>query len=311
MKQKRISRKAIPYLFILPWIIGFLVFTIGPLIFSLVMSFFDWPLAADPEFVGFGNYIEMFNSDKQFSKSLIISLKYAAIFVPLNMIIALFLAMLITQPVRGVKIFRTIFYIPTVISGVAVSILWGWILNGDYGVLNYLLSLLGIEGPKWLVDPAWAILAVIIASAFGVGSMMLIFYTDIKNIPIDVYEAATIDGANPARQFFSITLPIITPTILFNLITSIISSFQQVTLVMLLTGGGPLKSTYFYGLYTYNNAFKHHKLGYASANAWVMFLIILVLTALVFKSSSAWVFYESEAGGVAKKGKKSKRGGKR
>lgn len=311
MKQKRISRKAIPYLFILPWIIGFLVFTIGPLIFSLVMSFFDWPLAADPEFVGFGNYIEMFTSDKQFSKSLIISLKYAAIFVPLNMIIALFLAMLITQPVRGVKIFRTIFYIPTVISGVAVSILWGWILNGDYGVLNYLLSLLGIEGPKWLVDPAWAILAVIIASAFGVGSMMLIFYTDIKNIPIDVYEAATIDGANPARQFFSITLPIITPTILFNLITSIISSFQQVTLVMLLTGGGPLKSTYFYGLYTYNNAFKHHKLGYASANAWVMFLIILVLTALVFKSSSAWVFYESEAGGVTKKGKKSKRGGKR
>ena len=311
MKQKRISRKAIPYLFILPWIIGFLVFTIGPLIFSLVMSFFDWPLAADPEFVGFGNYIEMFTSDKQFSKSLIISLKYAAIFVPLNMIIALFLAMLITQPVRGVKIFRTIFYIPTVISGVAVSILWGWILNGDYGVLNYLLSLLGIEGPKWLVDPAWAILAVIIASAFGVGSMMLIFYTDIKNIPIDVYEAATIDGANPARQFFSITLPIITPTILFNLITSIISSFQQVTLVMLLPGGGPLKSTDFYGVYTYNNAVKHHKLGYASANAWVMFIIILFLTALVFKSSSAWVFYESEAGGVAKKGKKSKRGGKR
>lgn len=311
MKQKRISRKAIPYLFILPWIIGFLAFTIGPLIFSLIMSFFNWPLAADPEFVGFGNYIEMFTSDKQFFKSLTISLKYAAIFVPLNMIIALFLAMLITQPVRGVKVFRTIFYIPTVISGVAVSILWGWILNGDYGVLNYLLSLLGIEGPKWLVDPAWAILAVIIASAFGVGSMMLIFYTDIKNIPIDVYEAATIDGANPARQFFSITLPIITPTILFNLITSIISSFQQVTLVMLLTGGGPLKSTYFYGLYTYNNAFKHHKLGYASANAWVMFIIILFLTALVFKSSSAWVFYESEAGGVAKKGKKSKRGGKR
>lgn len=201
MKQKKVLKRATPYLFILPWIIGFLVFTIGPLIFSLIMSFFNWPLAADPEFVGVGNYLEMFTSDKQFFKSLTISLKYAAIFVPLNMIIALFLAMLITQPVRGVKVFRTIFYIPTVISGVAVSILWGWILNGDYGVLNYLLSLIGIEGPKWLVDPAWAILAVIIASAFGVGSMMLIFYTDIKNIPIDVYEAAAIDGANPARQF--------------------------------------------------------------------------------------------------------------
>ena len=274
--MKKHLKTATPYLFIMPWIIGFLVFTIGPLIFSLIMSFFNWPLVGKAEFVGFGNYLEMFTKDKQFWKSLVISLKYAAIFVPLNMIIALFLAMLITQPVKGVKIFRTIYYIPTVISGVAVSIIWGWILNGDYGVLNYLLSLIGIEGPKWLVDPAWALMAVIIASAFGVGSMMLIFYTDIKNIPIDLYEAANLDGASPARQFFSITLPIITPTILF-------------------------KSTYFYGLMTYNNAFKHHKLGYASANAWVMFVIIMILTALVFKSSSAWVFYETEAGGAKKK----------
>lgn len=300
MKKKRM-KQITPYLFISPWIIGFLVFTIGPLIFSLIMSFFNWPVIGDKTFVGFGNYIEMFTQDKQFFKSLLISIKYAAIFVPLNMCIALFLAMLISQPVRGAKIYRTIYYIPTVISGVAVSIIWGWILNGDYGVLNYLLSFIGIKGPKWLVDPAWAIFAVIIASAFGVGSMMLIFYTNIKSIPADIYEAASIDGASPARQFFSITLPIITPTLLFNLITSIISSFQQVTLVMLLTAGGPMKSTYFYGLMTYNNAFKHHKLGYASANAWVMFIIILCLTALVFKSSSMWVFYESEAGGSKKK----------
>ena len=157
-------------------------------------------------------------------------------------------------------------------------------------MINYLLSLLGIDGPQWLVDPKWAIIAVIFASAFGVGSMMLIFYTDIKNIPIDLYEAAAIDGAGPARQFFSITLPMITPTILFNLITSIISSFQQVT-----------------GLMTYNNAFKFHKLGYASANAWVMFIIILLLSALVFKSSDTWVFYESTANkNKAKKGKKAK-----
>jgi multiple sugar transport system permease protein len=306
MKQKKFIRNATPYFFITPWIIGFLVFTIGPLILSLGMSFFDWPLTSDPVFKGFSNYTEMFTKDTQFWKSLTISLKYAAIFVPLNMAIALFLAMLITQPVTGVKMYRTIFYIPAVISGVAVSIIWGWILNGDYGVLNYLLSLLGITGPRWLVDPAWALFAVVLASAFGVGTMMLIFYTDIKNISIDLYEASSLDGASPARQFFSITLPIITPTILFNLITSVISSFQQVTLVMLLTGGGPLKSTYFYGLYTYNNAFKHHKLGYASANAWVMFIIILILTALIFKSSSTWVFYETEA----KNGKK-KRGGKK
>lgn len=304
MNKKSFLRKATPFLFIAPWIIGFVVFTAGPLILSLVMSFFDWPITSSPTFRGLGNYIEMFTADKQFWKSLTITLKYAAIFVPLNMVIALFLAMLITQPLSGVKIYRTIFYIPAVISGVAISIIWGWILNGDYGVLNYLLSLIGIDGPNWLVDPAWALVAVIMASAFGVGTMMLIFYTDIKNIPIDLYEASSLDGAGPVRQFFSITLPIITPTILFNLITSLISAFQQLTLVMLLTGGGPLKSTYFYGMYTYNNAFKHHKMGYASANAWVMFVIILILTALVFKSSSAWVFYETEAKKSGKKGGK-------
>lgn len=303
----KVNKRAWPYLFILPWIIGFLVFTLGPLVLSFVMSFFDWSITGTPKFRGLGNYIEMFTTDDQVLKSLSISLKYAAIFVPLNMIIALVLAMLISQPVKGAKFFRTIFYIPAVISGVAVSIIFGWLLNGNYGVINYLLSLLGIDGPQWLVDPKWAIIAVIFASAFGVGSMMLIFYTDIKNIPIDLYEAAAIDGAGPARQFFSITLPMITPTILFNLITSIISSFQQVTLVMLLTNGGPMKSTYFYGLMTYNNAFKFHKLGYAPANAWVMFIIILLLSALVFKSSDTWVFYESTANkNKAKKGKKAK-----
>ena len=303
----KVNKRAWPYLFILPWIIGFLVFTLGPLVLSFVMSFFDWSITGTPKFRGLGNYIEMFTTDDQVLKSLSISLKYAAIFVPLNMIIALVLAMLISQPVKGAKFFRTIFYIPAVISGVAVSIIFGWLLNGNYGVINYLLSLLGIDGPQWLVDPKWAIIAVIFASAFGVGSMMLIFYTDIKNIPIDLYEAAAIDGAGPARQFFSITLPMITPTILFNLITSIISSFQQVTLVMLLTNGGPMKSTYFYGLMPYNNAFKFHKLGYASANAWVMFIIILLLSALVFKSSDTWVFYESTANkNKAKKGKKAK-----
>lgn len=303
----KVNKRAWPYLFILPWIIGFLVFTLGPLVLSFVMSFFDWSITGTPKFRGLGNYIEMFTTDDQVLKSLSISLKYAAIFVPLNMIIALVLAMLISQPVKGAKFFRTIFYIPAVISGVAVSIIFGWLLNGNYGVINYLLSLLGIDGPQWLVDPKWAIIAVIFASAFGVGSMMLIFYTDIKNIPIDLYEAAAIDGAGPARQFFSITLPMITPTILFNLITSIISSFQQVTLVMLLTNGGPMKSTYFYGLMTYNNAFKFHKLGYASANAWVMFIIILLLSALVFKSSDTWVFYESTANkNKAKEGKKAK-----
>ena len=283
-----------PYLFISPWVIGFIAFTAGPLLMSLIMSFFDWSITKPPVFSAFKNYITMFTQDKQFYRSLFITLKYAVIFVPLNMCLALFLALLISQPVAGVKFFRTVFYIPTVISGVAVSIVWGWLLNADYGIFNYLLSLIGISGPKWLLDPSWALVAVVLASAFGVGTMMLIFYANIKTIPADLYEAADLDGAGVARQFFSITLPIITPTILFNLITSLITAFQQLTLVMLLTGRGPLNATYFYGLYVYRNAFKHHRLGYASANAWVMFIIILILTMLVFKSSSAWVFYETE-----------------
>ncbi|MEH7093640.1 carbohydrate ABC transporter permease [Neobacillus vireti] len=294
-----VSRK-VPYLFILPWIIGFLVFTLGPLAFSLVMSFFDWPITSAPTFIGMDNYKNMFTNDPQFYKSLGITFKFAAIFVPLNLVIALILALLITQPVKGMKLFRTIFYLPAVVSGVAISIIWGWIFNSQYGILNYALSFIGIEGPKWLIDPKWAILTIVIASAWGVGTMMLIFYTDIKGIPAEIYEAAAIDGANPIRQFISITIPSITPTILFNVITSVIAALQQLTLVLLLTGGGPLKSTYFYGIYVFNNAFKHHHLGYASANAWFMFVIILLLTMLIFKSSSAWVFYENE---VKKEGK--------
>lgn len=300
-KSFTLIRKRVPYLFILPWIIGFLAFTIGPLLFSLIMSLFDWPIAGEPSFIAFDNFKKMFTEDPQFYKSLVITLKFAVIFVPLNLISALVLALLLTQPVKGVKIFRTIFYLPAVVSGVAVSIVWGWIFNSEFGVLNYLLSLIGIEGPSWLIDPKWALVTIVIASAWGVGTMMLIFYTDIKSIPSEMYEAASIDGAGPIRQFISITIPTITPTILFNVITSVIAALQQLTLVLLLTGGGPLKSTYFYGLFVYNNAFKHHQLGYASANAWFMFIIILLLTLLIFKSSSAWVFYESE---VKKGGKK-------
>lgn len=305
-RQKKVRRleKWTPFMFISPWIIGIVVFTIGPLIFSLIMSFFNWPVTSAPKFVGLDNYTKMFTDDPQFYKSLVITFKFALFYVPLSLVTSLILALLISQRVRGVKVFRTIFYLPAVLSGVAVSIIWGWIFNSKYGILNYALSLLGIEGPKWLVDPDSAIFTIVIASAWGVGTMMLIFYTNIKSIPPDLYESAAIDGAGPVRQFFSITLPLITPTLFFNLITSTISSLQQLSLVLLLTAGGPLKSTYFYGLFVYNNAFKHHKLGYASANAWFMFIIILILTAFIFKSSNTWVFYENEVKSERKRGGK-------
>ena len=302
--RKKYNLKAIlaPYLFIAPWIIGFIAFTLGPLIFSLIMSLYKWPVIGKKEFVGLANYVNMFKDDPQFYKSLAITLKFAVVFVPLNLIIALILALLITRPVRGVKVFRTIYYLPTVVSGVAISIIWGWILNSEYGILNYFLSLFGINGPKWLTDPKWAIITIVMASAWGVGTMMLIFYTAISSISKDMYEAAYIDGASSIRSFFSITLPLITPTLLFNLITSTIAALQQLTLALLLTGGGPMKSTYFYGLYVYNNAFKHFKLGYASANAWFMFIVILILTAAIFKSSPTWVFYENETVANKKRG---------
>ncbi len=303
-KKSKVMEKLTPYLFISPWLIGLFAFTAGPLALSLVMSFYDWPVIGESTFIGLGNYIRMFTQDSQFWDSLGLTLKFAVIFVPLNMIIALVLAMLIATNVKGSNLFRVIFYIPSVVSGVAVAIIWGWILDSNNGILNYILSLVGIDGPLWLQDPKWAIVAIVIASAWGVGNMMLIFYTDIKSIPSSYYEAAVIDGATPLQQFFKITIPIITPTILFNLVTSTISALQQLTLVILLTGGGPMKSTYFYGLFVYENAFKHHRLGYASANAWVMFFIILGMTAVIFKSSSAWVFYENEV----KKTKKAKRG---
>ena len=294
VKRRKWIENITPYIFLSPWLLGFVILTIGPLIFSLVMSLFDWSITGTPKFTGLGNFLELFTRDEQFYKSLGITFRFAAIFVPFNMAVALFLAMLIAQRVPAVKIFRTIFYLPAVVSSVAVAIIWGWILNGQYGILNFILSLAGIKGPLWLLDQRWAFVAVILASAWGVGTMMLIFYTDIKTIPGDIYEAAAIDGVPRLTQFLRITIPIITPSILFNLITSIISSLQQLSLVLLLTNGGPLRSTYFYGLFVYNNAFRHHRLGYAAAASWFMFIIILLLTMTVFRSSSAWVYYESE-----------------
>ncbi|WP_429844439.1 carbohydrate ABC transporter permease [Brevibacillus sp. FIR094] len=283
-----------PYLFILPWILGFLAFTLGPMLFSLVMSFFDWPVVGEVTFVGLDNYVNMFTDDPLFWQSLWITIKFALLFVPLNLFIALFLAMMLNQKVKGSGFFRTVFYLPSVISGVALAMIWAWVYDGEYGIFNYMLSLVGITGPDWLNDTTWALIAMVIASLWGQGSMVLIFLAGLKSIPESLYEAASIDGAGAVQKFFRITLPMVSPTILFNLIMTIISAFQQLSLALLLTGGGPLQSTYFYAMYAYDNAFKYFKMGYASANSWFMFAIILVLTFIVFKTSGKWVYYEGD-----------------
>ncbi len=292
-RPQRFWGRATPYLFILPWLIGFLVFTLGPLIFSLVMSFFDWPIVGERVFIGVENFVTMFRYDPLFWHALWVTVKFMLLFVPLNLIVALGLAMLLAQDVRGMAIYRTCFFLPSVISGVALAIIWGWTFDGQFGLLNYGLSRIGIKGPNWLNDPAWALLAMVIASLWGQGATMLVFLAGLKGIPRELYEAAAIDGANKSQNFWRITLPMLSPTILFNLITAVIASFQQLTLALVMTDGGPLRATYFYALYVYENAFRNFDMGYAAANAWIMFLIIGVITVILFRSSSLWVYYDA------------------
>lgn len=291
MKKKE---KVIPYLFIAPWFIGMILFILGPLVMSFIMSFYDWPVIGERVFVGIGNYVELFTKDDQFYKSLYITFKFTLFFVPFNIIIALILAVLISKNLKFISVFRVIFYLPTVVSSVAVSIIWGWILNTEFGILNYGLSVFDVLGPDWLNSELWALIALVIVSGWTVGTMMLVFYTALKGISVDIYEASIIDGSGPMNTFFKITLPLITPTLLFNTVTAIIGALQNLALVLLLTNGGPLNSTYMYGLFVYNNAFKKSRLGYASASAWIMFILILMITGIMFKTSKKWVFNYSD-----------------
>lgn len=291
MKKKE---KVIPYLFIAPWFIGMILFILGPLVMSFIMSFYDWPVIGERVFVGIGNYVELFTKDDQFYKSLYITFKFTLFFVPFNIIIALILAVLISKNLKFISVFRVIFYLPTVVSSVAVSIIWGWILNTEFGILNYGLSVFDVLGPDWLNSELWALIALVIVSGWTVGTMMLVFYTALKSISVDIYEASIIDGSGPINTFFKITLPLITPTLLFNTVTAIIGALQNLALVLLLTNGGPLNSTYMYGLFVYNNAFKKSRLGYASASAWIMFVLILIITGIMFKTSKKWVFNYSD-----------------
>jgi multiple sugar transport system permease protein len=288
-----------PYLFISPWVIGFLTFTLGPLSFSLFMSFFDWPVVGTPRFVGVENYVVMFRHDPLFWHALRVTLTFMLLFVPLNLGLALALAMLLAQDVRGMGIYRACFFLPSVISGVAMAIIWGWTFNGDFGLLNYGLSRLGIAGPDWLNDRHWALVAMVIASLWGQGATMLVFLAGLKSIPKELYEAAEIDGANRFHRFVRITLPMLSPTTLFTLITAVIASFQQLTLALVMTNGGPLRATYFYALYIYQNAFRNFEMGYAAANAWIMFVVVGTLTIGIFWSSRYWVHY---GGGIGRGG---------
>ncbi|WP_244513258.1 MULTISPECIES: sugar ABC transporter permease [unclassified Ensifer] len=293
-KRSAFARHIVAYLFISPWILGFLFFTLGPLVFSLTMSFYDWPVVGERTFVGLDNYRSMLFEDQQFWESLWITVKFAAIYVPFNIVMSFLLALMLHHIRFASGFFRTAFYLPSVISGVALVTIWSWIYSREYGLLNFMLSFVGIDGPNWLGDPNLAIIAIIIASLWGLGGTMLILLTGLKAIPKELYEAATVSGVPGWAQMVFITLPMLGPMLLFTFITSIISAFQQLTIALLLTKGGPLGSTYFFAMYIYDNAFKYFDMGYAAAGSWVMFIIVLLLSLGVMRWSAAWVYYEGE-----------------
>ena len=291
------------YIFILPWILGFFLFTIFPMAMSAVLSFMKWDYVQAPRFVGWENFITLFHDDV-FYKSLQVTIIYAVFSVPLSLLVSFIFALLLNTGIKGLSVYRTLFYLPSLVSGAAASILWMWMFNPEFGVINTILGYFGIDGPGWIYDKNWALPALIIMSLWGVGGSMLIYLSGLQGIPTELYEAAKIDGAGKATTLFKITIPMMTPVIFYNLIMGIIGSLQTFTQAFVMTDGGPNYSTYFYVLYLYKNAFKNFKIGYASAQAWILFFIILALTALVFRSSAAWVYYENETNTRKKGGKK-------
>ena len=283
------------YVAISPWLIGLVLFTGGPLVASLVMSFTDWTgLKSSFNFIGAQNYVHLFTTDFLFKKVLFNSFYYSFASVALTTVGALLAAMLMNQKVRGISIFRTLFYLPSVTSGVAIAIMWLYIFNPQVGFVNHLLGLAGIKGPGWFASVQWAMPALIIMSLWGTGNNMIILLAGLQGIPQHLYEAARIDGSNKWHEFWHVTVPMLSPVLFYVSVISIIGSFQIFTNVFVTTRGGPGTATLVYVMHLYLNAFEYMKMGLASAMAWILFLIILVLTWLQFKASKRWVYYEAD-----------------
>lgn len=270
-----------------------MVLTVYPMISSFWLMFTDTKLTGTSKFIGLDNWIYAFTKDPIFLKAFGNTLKFVAMFVPSSLILAFFIALILSRDVKGLGFFRTVFYIPYITSGVATIILWGWIFNRDYGLINYFLSLLGIKGVNWLGDMNIAMVSIVILSLWTIGNNIIIMLAGIQDIPKTYYESAAIDGASEFRSIFSITLPLLTPTIYFNLVVTSIGAFQIFNQPFILTGGGPLNSTYTVMMHLFTNAFKYGKMGYASMNAWGLFLIIMLITLIVQKSADRWVFYDN------------------
>lgn len=291
----KLCKRNIGFFFIIPWLIGFIIFRLYPFLSSLVYSFTDYQLFDGVTKTGFFNYIEIFQSDK-IMKAFKVTFKYAFITVPLKLAVSLFIAYILNFKIKGVNFFRTAYYIPSILGGsVAIAVLWKAIFRDD-GLINTALGFFGIDGPKWLSDPSYALFIICLLRVWQFGSAMVIFLAALKGVPQDLYEAAAIDGAGKWRQFFKITVPIITPVIFYNLVTQLCQAFQEFNGPYVITQGGPRNSTTLISLLVYNSAFKTFEMGMASAMAWLMFIIIMIFTAIAFLSQKYWVYYSDDDG---------------
>ena len=278
--------------FIMPWLIGFLFLQLYPFLASLYYSFTQYSVLGQPKFIGLDNYIRLFTIDPDFKKSIMVTMKYALISVPSKLFFALIVALILNMRLKGINGFRTVYYIPSILGGsVAVSALWRLVFMAD-GILNKLLELIGLPSVNWLGQAGTAMFTICLLQVWQFGSSMVLFLAALKQIPVDLHEAASIDGAGKVKRFFYITLPIITPIVFFNLIMQTINALQNFTSAFVITNGGPLKSTYLIGMKLYTEGFSNFKMGYASAISWILFAIILIFTLFIFKSSDAWVYYE-------------------
>lgn len=283
------------YIFIAPWFLGFVVWTLVPFLASIYLSTVKWSMFGTPKFLGLGNYQKMFTDDVRYTSALVNTFIYVLTSVPLKQVIALTIAMLLNQKLRGIYIYRTVFYLPSVTAGVATAILWSQVFGYRMGILNAILNKVGIESQPWLTSIKTALPTLIFISLWNVGSIFIIYLAGLQGVPTHFYEAAEVDGASEWQKFLKITVPLITPTIFFNVVMGFIGSFKVFTQAFIMTGGGPADRTLFYVLYLYYHAFEYFRMGYASAMAWVLFIIIMIFTLTQVFLSRKWVYYEAAA----------------
>ena len=288
------SDKVAGYVFIAPFIIGLITFTVIPFFTSLYLAFTDYDVLTPARWIGLANFQRMFFEDKYFWQSFWVTFKFALIQVPIKLLVSLGVALILSRKTRAIPIYRAAFYIPSLMGGsVAVALTWKQLFSYN-GAINKITSYFGMEPVKWLSNPDTALGVLISLGVWQFGSSMLIFLAALKNVPQSYHEAAIVDGAGPVRRFFSIVLPMITPIFFFNLVNQTIGAFQAFNSSYLITQGKPLNTTLYYGVHLYNRAFTYYEMGYGSAMAWFMLLVIAAFTALIFRSSTAWVYYESE-----------------